>query len=175
MSREIQRSFRENFCSVVMLCDIDHFKRVNDQYGHSAGDDVLREVARRLQHAVRSYDMVGRYGGEEFLILLNRCDPASAMARGDNLRKAISCRPMLAHGESLEVTISVGLARSCDHAGCDADEIIQKADTALYVAKAAGRNCVRVAGEESAKEEASEKQNGARTASFARRRVSEAI
>jgi two-component system, cell cycle response regulator len=145
VSREMQRSFRENSCTAVMMCDIDHFKQVNDQHGHSAGDDVLREVARRLQHAVRSYDMVGRYGGEEFLVVLNRCEPSSALARAENLRSAISGRPIQAMGKTLAVTVSVGLALSTDFQNCDADEVIRKADTALYAAKEAGRNCVRIA------------------------------
>jgi len=66
VSREIQRSFREATCTAVMMCDIDHFAQVNDQYGHRAGGDVLREVTRRLQHDVPSYDMVGRYGARNF-------------------------------------------------------------------------------------------------------------
>ena len=128
-----------------MMCDIDHFKQVNDQHGHAAGDDVLREVARRLQQSVRSYDLVGRYGGEEFLVALNRCDPRSAMARADNLRAVISGRPVHARGKPLQVTVSFGLALSSDYRSCDVDEIIRKADSALYAAKAAGRNRVRIA------------------------------
>jgi diguanylate cyclase (GGDEF)-like protein len=145
VSRELQRSFRENSCTVIMMCDIDHFKQVNDQYGHAAGDDVLREVARRLQHSVRSYDMVGRYGGEEFLVALNRCDPGSAVARAENLRAAICGRPIQVRSQTLSVSISVGLALSLDFANCDISEIIRAADSALYTAKEAGRNCVRLA------------------------------
>jgi len=145
LSREIQRSHREESCTVVMLCDIDHFKLVNDQYGHSTGDEVLREVARRLQHAVRSYDMVGRYGGEEFLIVLNKCDPSSAAARAENLRAAISTKPFRVRSMSLPVTMSVGVARSTDFPNRSADAIVDEADTALYAAKSAGRNCVRMA------------------------------
>lgn len=145
VSREIQRSFRENTCAAIMMCDIDHFKRVNDQHGHSAGDDVLREVARRLQHSVRSYDMVGRYGGEEFLVVLNRCDPSSALARAENLRNAICGKPIQARSGTLSVSISIGLALSSDYLNWGADEILQEADAALYAAKEAGRNCVRVA------------------------------
>ena len=145
VGREIQRSFRENSCTAVMMCDIDHFKLVNDQYGHATGDEVLREVARRLQRSVRSYDMVGRYGGEEFLVVLNRCEPASAPGRAENLRASVSTRPIHSSGKTLPITISVGLALSTDYRGRDADEIIRKADAALYAAKEAGRNCVRIA------------------------------
>lgn len=145
LSRELQRSFRENSCTALMMCDIDHFKQVNDQHGHSTGDDVLREVARRLQHSVRSYDMVGRYGGEEFLVVLNRCDPSSAFARAENLRATICGKPFQARSTALSVTVSIGLALSCDFVNRDVDAIIQEADAALYAAKEAGRNCVRTA------------------------------
>ena len=86
-----------------MLCDIDHFRLVNDTHGHGTGDDVLREVSRRLHSAVRSYDMVGRYGGEEILVVLNKCDPASAMARAENLRNVIGARPIVVAGNSLNI------------------------------------------------------------------------
>ena len=145
LSREVSRSRREKNCTVVMLCDLDHFKEVNDTYGHTAGDDVLREVSRRLHSVVRSYDMVGRYGGEEFLVVLNKCDPASALARADNVRNAIGAKPITLAGKPLIVTMSVGLALSSEFQGSGVDEIISEADKALYAAKAAGRNCVRLA------------------------------
>jgi two-component system, cell cycle response regulator len=162
ISREIHRSARESSCTVVMLCDIDHFKQVNDQHGHAAGDDVLKEVARRFQNSVRSYDMVGRYGGEEFIIVLNRCDPARAMARAENLRSGISAKPIQARGKSLTVTVSFGVALSTDHPNCDVDEIIRKADAALYAAKAGGRNCVRMAPRSGQPEKSEEKLAGLR-------------
>ena len=145
MSREVHRSRREENCTAVMLCDIDHFKRVNDEHGHSVGDDVLCEVARRLRHSVRSYDMVGRYGGEEFLVVLNRCEPDSAFARAENLREAMEHKPIAARGLSVPVTISIGLALSTDFPGEEVDQIMQAADAALYAAKRSGRNRVRVA------------------------------
>jgi diguanylate cyclase (GGDEF)-like protein len=145
VTREVARTRREGSCTAVMMCDIDHFKRINDQFGHAAGDEVLREVARRLQLSVRSYDMVGRYGGEEFLVALNRCDPGSAVSRAENLRGVIGGRPFQAGNQRLNVSISIGLALSTDFAGYSVDEILHEADMALYAAKAAGRNCVRVA------------------------------
>jgi two-component system, cell cycle response regulator len=145
LSREVVRSRREKCSSAVMMCDIDHFKAVNDQFGHAAGDDVLREVARRLHTSVRSYDMVGRYGGEEFLVVLNKCDPASAVARAENLRNTVSARPILLATKSLKVTISVGVALSTDFPNRHADDILHAADMALYDAKKSGRNCVRLA------------------------------
>lgn len=145
LSRELARSRREKCTSAVMMCDIDHFKAVNDQHGHAAGDDVLREVARRLHTSVRSYDMVGRYGGEEFLVVLNKCDPASAVARAENLRNTVAAKPIVLATKSLQVTISVGVALSTDFPNRDADDILHAADMALYDAKESGRNCVRLA------------------------------
>ncbi|HXY01545.1 MAG TPA: diguanylate cyclase [Candidatus Limnocylindrales bacterium] len=144
MSREIHRSRREKSCTAVMLCDIDHFKKVNDNFGHSTGDEVLQEVANRLQHSVRSYDMVGRYGGEEFLVILNKCDPASAQSRAENLRCAICNKPIPTRSGALTVTMSVGVALTTEFVNHDVDAIIQEADAALYAAKAGGRNCVRM-------------------------------
>ncbi len=128
LSREIHRSRRENNCTAVMLCDIDHFKLVNDQHGHSAGDDVLREVAQRLQRSVRSYDMVGHYGGEEFLVILNKCDAAGAAVRAENLRTVIPAKPLRTRAASLSLRISIGVALSTDFAGRGLDEIIQESD-----------------------------------------------
>lgn len=145
MSHEIMRSRRERSCTAVMMCDIDHFKSVNDEYGHAIGDDVLREVARRLHNSVRSYDMVGRYGGEEFLVALNRCNPGSAVSRAENLRAKIGGRPIQTTNKPVSVTISIGLALSTEFTECTVEELMYQADMALYAAKAAGRNCVRVA------------------------------
>ena len=145
MSHEVMRSRRERSCSAVMMCDIDHFKSINDEYGHAIGDDVLREVARRLHNSVRSYDMVGRYGGEEFLVALNKCNPESAVSRAENLRAKIGGQPIQAANVRITVTISIGLALSSEFTQCTVEEIMHQADMALYAAKAAGRNCVRVA------------------------------
>ncbi len=145
MSHEIMRSRRERSCTAVMMCDIDHFKSVNDQHGHAVGDDVLREVARRLHNSVRSYDMVGRYGGEEFLVALNKCNPESAVSRAENLRAKIGGQPIQTADKPITVTISIGLALSSEFTQCTVEELMHQADMALYAAKAAGRNCVRVA------------------------------
>ena len=145
IAREVERSHREKSLIAVMMCDIDHFKAINDNYGHLAGDDVLREVSRRLQNSVRSYDMVGRFGGEEFLVVLNKCDPGSVISRAENLRNSIAGKLIQASPTPLRVTISVGLALSSEFPASNADELIHAADQALYAAKAAGRNCIRLA------------------------------
>jgi diguanylate cyclase (GGDEF)-like protein len=144
LGRELTRSQRENVCTAIVLGDLDHFKTVNDSYGHLVGDQVLREIARRLLLSVRSYDFVGRYGGEEFLIVLNNCRPESALARAEEIRKSICTRPVQTDAGPLEVTMSSGLVLSTDWGHRPAEELIHQADSALYAAKTDGRNRVRL-------------------------------
>jgi two-component system cell cycle response regulator len=145
LDRELARARRERKSTALLLCDIDHFKNVNDTYGHPVGDEVLREVARRLLAAVRSYDFVGRYGGEEFLIVLNNCDPASALGRAEQMRAAIANRDVITDRGPIAVTMSVGLLQTADWGDLRAEIHLTEVDAALYAAKTAGRNCVRVA------------------------------
>jgi diguanylate cyclase (GGDEF)-like protein len=145
LDRELARARRERKSTALLLCDIDHFKNVNDTYGHPVGDEVLREVARRLLASVRSYDFVGRYGGEEFLIVLNNCDPASALGRAEQMRAAIANREVITERGPIALTMSVGLLRTADWGDLRAEIHLTEVDAALYAAKAAGRNCVRVA------------------------------
>jgi diguanylate cyclase (GGDEF)-like protein len=152
LGRELTRSQRENVCTAIILGDLDHFKKVNDTYGHLVGDQVLREVARRLLLSVRSYDFVGRYGGEEFLTVLNNCRPDSALGRAEEIRKCICTRPVQTDAGPLEVTISLGLLVSCEWGHRPPEELINEADSALYAAKAEGRNRVKVAKPEEANE-----------------------
>jgi diguanylate cyclase (GGDEF)-like protein len=148
LGRELTRSQRENVCTAVILGDLDHFKSVNDTYGHLVGDQVLREVARRLLLSVRSYDFVGRYGGEEFLTVLNNCRPDSAVARAEQIRKSICTRPVHTDAGPLEVTMSLGVLLSCDWGQRTAEDLINEADSALYGAKTEGRNRVKMAAPE---------------------------
>jgi two-component system cell cycle response regulator len=145
LGRELSRSQREASCTVVLLGDVDHFKSVNDTYGHPVGDEVLQEIARRLLLCIRSYDFVGRYGGEEFLLVLNNCKSQFAEARAEEIRKAVSSRPIQTASGSLQVTMSFGLLLSDNWGIRPVEELLQEVDAALYAAKAAGRNCVRVA------------------------------
>ncbi len=145
LSRELSRAQRDKHPTVILLGDVDHFKQVNDTYGHVVGDEVLQEVARRLLGSVRSYDFVGRYGGEEFLIVLNNCDPASAAARGEELRRALCNRLVQTSSGPLTVTMSFGLLESPDWGPRPVEELLHEVDAALYEAKANGRNCVRIA------------------------------
>jgi two-component system cell cycle response regulator len=145
LDRELTRTRRENGCTVVMLGDLDHFKSVNDQYGHVVGDEVLREIAKRLLTSARSYDFVGRYGGEEFLIVLNNCDSSQAFLRGEEVRNGIGNRPIQTSRGPLSVSMSLGILASKDWNLKLVEEILAQADSALYRAKAEGRNCTRIA------------------------------
>jgi two-component system, cell cycle response regulator len=128
----------------VLLVDIDHFKSVNDRYGHDAGDAVLREVAERMAGSVRLEDMVGRWGGEEFLVVLPNTAADGAAELAERLRQVVAGAPCrLDDGDAVQVTISVGAAASLTD---DAGTMVRTADAALYEAKAAGRDRVVVAG-----------------------------
>lgn len=142
LSRELTRTRREGGCTVVMLGDLDYFKSVNDGYGHTVGDEVLREVARRLLASVRSYDFVGRYGGEEFLIVLNNCESGQASVRAEEVRAGIANAPIQTSRGALPITISLGVLASRDWELELVEEILSETDSALYRAKAEGRNCV---------------------------------
>jgi two-component system, cell cycle response regulator len=145
LGRELARSNRENSCTAILLCDIDHFKNINDTYGHRVGDDVLREVAHRLVSSVRTYDFVARHGGEEFLVVLNNCEPHFAVARAEEIRKNVGLHPIQTARGAVQVTISLGLLLSRDWGMRCAEELLHETDVAMYAAKGAGRNCMKVA------------------------------
>ena len=147
LDREIVRSHREGSSLGVLIADLDHFKSVNDTYGHLAGDCVLREVTKRLQSAVRTYDAVGRYGGEEFLILLPGCNAKETQDKAERLRAAINHLPINTESGSLDITMSAGAVASGDWPADSAKQILQMADAALYRAKEEGRNRTIMAGE----------------------------
>jgi diguanylate cyclase (GGDEF)-like protein len=130
----------------VLAVDIDHFKNVNDEYGHAVGDTVLRNVATALKESVRAQDLVGRTGGEEFVVLLPDTDGPSAAALAERMRLEVSRRRVAGpNGTQLGVTVTIGCAAG--H-GVPADVLLRSADHALYAAKRAGRNQVqRAAGD----------------------------
>jgi two-component system, cell cycle response regulator len=146
LDREIWRSRREGLSLGVLIIDLDHFKSVNDTYGHAAGDAVLREVTKRMQTDVRPYDAVGRYGGEEFLILLPGCNGSTTREKAERLREAISREPIATSAGILKVTMSVGGVATGDWPEDSANQILQMADSALYRAKGDGRNRTVMAG-----------------------------
>jgi len=127
----------------VILADLDHFKHINDTYGHLAGDVVLREAARRMRDAVRPYDSIGRYGGEEFLLVLSNCDTIGAVALAERLLQAVRKDTIVLAEDTVSVTLSAGVATS--GVMQDPETLVGAADAALYRAKRGGRNRVEVA------------------------------
>jgi diguanylate cyclase (GGDEF)-like protein len=141
LGQEMIRSLRDKTPLSVILADVDHFKKVNDSFGHVTGDLVLKEIGAIFVRTLRPYDCVGRYGGEEFLLILPNCGMESALIRGEQLRAAVQSAH-IRDGETLvQVTASFGVA-SVLPSHDDADAVIRAVDTALYRAKGCGRNCV---------------------------------
>jgi diguanylate cyclase (GGDEF)-like protein len=131
----------------VVLGDVDLFKSINDTRGHLAGDEVLREVARRVEKEMRAADSLGRFGGEEFLLVLYPCDEAEVVEVAERVRSAVAGTRIpvgAGHGDGVEVTISLGTGTASGQDGADAQTLIGAADEALYRSKAAGRNRVTV-------------------------------
>jgi two-component system, cell cycle response regulator len=139
---ELARSARQEIPVGVIIADVDHFKRVNDRHGHLAGDAVLREVALRLESSVRPYDSVGRYGGEEFLIVLPDCDREVAAQTAERVRSEFSEHPLSTPEGNFSITLSFGVSSYSGGSGGDPDQVIREADQALYRAKDGGRNRV---------------------------------
>jgi two-component system cell cycle response regulator len=146
LEKEIWRSRREGQSLGVLIADLDHFKSVNDTYGHLAGDAVLKEISKRMQADVRPYDSVGRYGGEEFLVLFPGCNTTAAHDAAERLRKSICRGPVETPAGTLEVTMSIGGVSTVEWPKDNPSQILQMADSALYRAKEEGRNRVVMAG-----------------------------
>jgi two-component system cell cycle response regulator len=145
LGSELARSRREGLPVAVAIADLDHFKRVNDTYGHIIGDTALCEAASRMRALLRAYDAIGRYGGEEFLMVLPGCTSQDAFKLADRLRIGMSQEPVTIPGGSIEVLCSLGVAANDTVASPEPSALIQAADCALYRAKAAGRNRVELA------------------------------
>jgi two-component system, cell cycle response regulator len=126
----------------ILMVDVDHFKRINDRFGHLVGDIVLREISSIIRESTRAEDLVARYGGEEFIVALPVSSPDLATERADRIRSSVAARRIRAGGSEIRVTVSIGLAFSAPHWPLSEVSLIQAADEALYQAKADGRNCV---------------------------------
>jgi len=144
LAREAGRCRRSGHAYSVLMGDIDCFKEINDRYGHAFGDEVLRSVAATLRGCVRDHDLVGRWGGEEFLVILADTGPAEAVHVAEKLRQAVQRQETTHEGHAMKVTITLGVAGSDD--GSTPETLIEVADSAMYRGKAAGRNRVVVVG-----------------------------
>jgi diguanylate cyclase (GGDEF)-like protein len=147
MEREIRRAVRSEQGLGVLILDLDHFKKFNDTHGHDAGDTVLRETASFLLQSVRAEDIVCRFGGEEFVVILPVADLKVTQARAERIRSRLREMTVMHQGQSLGiVTVSVGVAELPQH-GVSAKELLEAADAALYRAKREGRDRVALAAE----------------------------
>ncbi|MBY8971237.1 GGDEF domain-containing protein [Pseudomonas sp. P867] len=144
LQREIDMARRHLHPLSVLMLDIDHFKRINDTHGHAAGDSVLRTVAGAIKHQLRNVDMVFRFGGEEFLILLSNTGRDAAKMVGERLRQAAQAQDYWVEGTRVELTVSLGCSTLL--AAESAESLLRRADNALYVAKREGRNRLAMAG-----------------------------
>ena len=140
LEEELARAERRDIGVGVLVADLDHFKKINDTYGHLAGDAVLREAARRMEDMVRTYDRVGRYGGEEFLVVLPDCQSEDLMEVAERIRARLAASPIHADGDMVPVTASIGA--SWVRGRCESDALVRSADEGLYEAKRGGRNRV---------------------------------
>lgn len=148
LGRELARAERLGGPLSVIMADLDHFKKVNDTHGHMAGDAVLRLTAGRMLSVIRDYDAIGRYGGEEFLIVLPDTDRAGALALAERLRLIMACDCIDIPEGMIPITISLGVATYHTGNQCDVNSLVRRADIALYGAKEKGRNRVEITPDE---------------------------
>lgn len=141
LNAEVERAMRKSAAISVLLIDIDHFKRVNDDCGHLAGDAILQEIAHRLSAATRPYDLIGRYGGEEFMVAAE-LESEAAGQLAERLRASVSSTPIHSEHSAITATVSIGVATARDAASCPLERLVQSADAAMYRAKRDGRNRV---------------------------------
>jgi two-component system cell cycle response regulator len=142
LHNDLSRARRESQPVALLMVDLDRFKLINDTCGHLAGDAVLRESAHRMKSAIRRYDAIGRYGGEEFLIVLPGCGVDAARVQAERVRRAVATGPFAAGAQSLTVTCSIGVSCRTRPSLTDVDSLVREADLALYGAKDRGRNRV---------------------------------
>ena len=142
LGRELARGSREKSSLGVIIVDLDGFKSINDHHGHLAGDAVLREATRRIESGMRQYDSIGRYGGEEFLVLLPGCDAVNSLNQAERLRKQLALAEMRVDDTSISITASFGVTAVACTLVDSPESVIRRADEALYLAKKMGRNRV---------------------------------
>jgi diguanylate cyclase (GGDEF)-like protein len=145
LEKELVRHGRDSRPLSIMFVDLDHFKRTNDEYGHLAGDAVLREVSRRVGSVLRPYDSLGRYGGEELLVVLPACDRDGAAEVAERVRAVVADQPVATEFGAIASSLSIGVAMAGDGIALSSNTLIQLADDAVYRAKQNGRNRVELA------------------------------
>jgi diguanylate cyclase (GGDEF)-like protein len=143
LAEELNRAARQMGSLGVILLDVDYFKQINDSYGHSVGDQVLKATARRMTFAVRSYDMVGRYGGDEFLIVAPGCDHQTTVQLAERVCAEVTAAPVMVSNGNITVSVSAGATVARGGNKIPSGRIVEVADRALYGAKEAGRNRVQ--------------------------------
>ena len=139
-SSNANRKLSENF---LMILDIDHFKDINDKYGHLAGDKTLREVAQRIRTCIRPYDVIGRFGGDEFLFFAVDCPEKTGLELAERILQRVHEEPFSVDNRCYHVSLSIGTAAAQATEDFEVLDLVKDADSALYRAKAAGRNCIR--------------------------------
>ena len=142
LEKEIHRSHRENKPVAIIMLDIDNFKKINDTYGHLCGDSVLQEISSRLKKNTRKYDEIGRYGGDELLMILPNCTLSNVKKIAERLRHFVCDRKIKTETGPMSVTISIGAVSTETIPDISAEELIKASDNALYKAKNKGRNCI---------------------------------
>jgi diguanylate cyclase (GGDEF)-like protein len=144
LAREVERATRFDRPLALLLLDLDHFTRVNDTYGHTVGDAVLRELSRRVAACVREVDTVARYGGEEFVVITPETDTEGALHLASRICEAIREAPFIVGEDTVDVTVSIGVASLPGH-GTSSGDLVRAADDGLYAAKRAGRDRYQLA------------------------------
>lgn len=145
LQKELARQARTHHAVSVILCDVDHFKDINDQYGHRGGDDVLQEVVRRMEASLRPYDSFGRYSGQELLGVLPNCEVQGALEVAERMRSAVAAVPVATGQGAVAVSISIGVATLAVDELPKLGELMQRVDEALHRAKQNGGNSITIA------------------------------
>lgn len=143
LEQELSRTQRKSEPLSLIMADLDHFKVINDTYGHQAGDAVLEETAKRMHECVRPYDKIGRIGGEEFMIVLGDCNNSEGLEIAERIRRSIGTHPFEVGPNKISVSVSIGVTTTISNQTFERDLLVSAADKALYQAKKEGRNTVR--------------------------------
>ncbi|MES2317158.1 MAG: diguanylate cyclase [Pseudomonadota bacterium] len=145
LQKELARQARTHHAVSVILCDLDNFKSINDSFGHQAGDEVLRELTRRMGTTLRPYDSFGRYASEELLGVLPNCNVEGALEVAERMRAAVADKPVATSAGEVLMTVSIGVASVSVEQPTKLGDLLQRADEALHRAKQNGRNCITIA------------------------------